>query len=67
MNVWESETYTVELRRPRPWRSEATVFRFGPAQTEPEPLLTVQALTRRGAKRRAARFLALRERVAARG
>jgi hypothetical protein len=62
MSFSESGTYVVvEVRRRGPWRAEATVFRCEPGRAEAEALVTVAAFTRRGAKRRAARFIALGE------
>jgi hypothetical protein len=55
--------YVVELTQVRRWRWEASVFRLAPGKAEPaDHLLTLHGPTRRAAQRRAARFLALRQR-----
>jgi hypothetical protein len=59
--------FVAEVRRLRPWRVEATVWIYrSEGETGAHPLVTVRALTRLGARRRAARFIELRERLAER-
>jgi hypothetical protein len=65
MSVGEGETYAVEVRRPSRWRAEATVFLCSAGSRDPETLTTVWALTKRGARRRAGTFIAMREALAA--
>ncbi len=60
-----SEGLIMRVERQRPWRSSATVWLWepgGPSRPGPRCLLTVRALTRRGAQRRAGRsIVSLRE------
>jgi hypothetical protein len=63
----ESENYVVKVNQERRWFYVATVWlmRDG-AAGGPVRLISVRALTRRGARRRAARFIDLRQRLASR-
>ena len=66
MIVQIPETYAVHIERRRPWLSVASVWWIRPEEDRPPVgLATVQALTRTGAKRRAARFVAQQLELAA--
>jgi hypothetical protein len=55
------ENYVVELQRKRPWRCIGVVWMVqAHADQDPIELVTVRAMTRRGARRRAVRFITLR-------
>ena len=61
MSATETESYIVDVERRRPWLHVATVrVVMSGAQGESAPLVSLRALTRRGARRRAGRFVALR-------
>jgi hypothetical protein len=58
--------YIVEVERHGPWRWRATIFVIlhdGDASA-PAPLVTLRAVSAAGARRRAARFIELRQRLA---
>jgi hypothetical protein len=57
------EGFIMHVTRQRPWRFSATVWLFGgkgSSASDPRELVTVQALTRRGARGRAAHIIASR-------
>jgi hypothetical protein len=59
-----NEGFVMHVERRRPWRFVAAVWLFegnGASPSDPERLITVQALTRRGARRRGARVIAARQ------
>jgi hypothetical protein len=58
------ESYVVNLDRRHALGCYATVSLLREGSEGPVELVTVRALTRRGAKRRAARFIAARSRLA---
>ena len=58
------DSYLVDLDRRMPWVCYARVSLIRGGGQGPVELVTVRALTRRGAKRRAARFIAARDRLA---
>jgi hypothetical protein len=61
----ESESYVVKVKRERRWFYVATVWLMREdAAGGPVRLVSVRALTRSGARRRAARVVDLRQRLA---
>jgi hypothetical protein len=60
-----SDSYAVQIERRRPWLVVATVWWLCAGEEDPVELATFRAVTRAGAKRQSARFVAQRQEVAA--